>query len=147
MSVKKLLCHKVNGTLYCYLLLCKIADGPDKLCLWIRLVLLNAFSNSCFLLHYRENLEAQSSKYWHCQVQCFTIMCYYTPHSDPFLLHDKISMLPLELMEIPGFLPVFFSKCLLLISVHITLYSLGIRWSLCPWTAGNRSEVRQEMTE
>lgn len=103
-----------------------------------------------FYCTFRENLEAQSSKYWHCQLQCFTIMCYYTPHSDPFLPLDKIGMLPLELMEIHGFLLVFFSKCLLLMSACISwklIYSLEIGWSLCPWTTGNRWEVRQEMIE
>lgn len=74
-----------------------------------------------FYCTFRENLEAQSSKYWHCQVQCFAIMCCYTQRSDPFLPHDKISMLPLELTEIHGF-P--------LSSVNVCSYQHNIVWKL-----------------
>lgn len=70
-------------------------------------------------------------------------MCFYTPCLDPFLPHDKISMLPLKLMEIHGFFPGVFLQ---MSSVTACSYQQAVNgWSLCLWAAGNRWEGRQGM--
>uniref|UniRef100_A0A8C3NYJ2 Parvin gamma n=1 Tax=Cyanoderma ruficeps TaxID=181631 RepID=A0A8C3NYJ2_9PASS len=94
-----------------------------------------------YITENKENIEAQSSKCWHCQVHCF-IMCFYTPCPDPFLHHDKISMLPLKLMETHGFFfspMVFFSKCLLSMPVHTNKIQLG------NWVVTSPVNYRQQM--
>lgn len=56
---------------------------------------------------------------------------------------DKISMLPLKLMEIHGFFFLVFSLCQCLFIP--TEYSLETGWSLRLWTIGNTWEGRQGM--
>ncbi|KAM4671737.1 gamma-parvin isoform 1-T1 [Amazona ochrocephala] len=71
-----------------------------------------------YITENKENLEAHSSKYGHCQIQRFTLMWCSIPHSD--LFSDKISITATTVNRDSWISPSgFFPKCLLLMSVHI----------------------------
>lgn len=73
----------------------------------------------------RENLEEQSSKYWHCQIQCCSVW-----DSDPFLPHEKISVFPLHLVKIHGFLLALFFQ-MTPVRVCWDQHNIVWRWGGC----------------